>query len=501
MAGIDSIRKTISVIVNLSVAGAKATNDAMKKMRTQQTNLLLESNNYQKVQNQVTKQRDIQIKRQIQGANILNKSLQNQNKINKQSIQVQRNNEMANQGFGRTIRMNQQEWSNFNKQGGKFNTMGGKMANRLRMMTHGLRGFRMEMLGIMFFGMSIARVTSGLIKKSIEWMGVSDVLSSALGMLFLPIAEKLLDWALKFLDWVDQLTPSEKKIINMIVAIVTAIGGLLTIIGTVGLGIGSVIQAFGFLFGRGLFSSIFKAGGLFKWFGSIITGIGTTFLAVSAIVTAVLIGMYLAWKENFMGMKDILKGFIQGIKLFFKGLVQVFSGVFMIISGIFSGNFEKMKEGFIKLLKGFGNLILGVVQIIINASLAITVGVLRLVVGIIQSVVNGVIWLANKVNKLLGGKGKTINKVDWVESLKNVDMKPLVNMPSFKTGGIMPHTGPAFLHKGEKIIPEHETKSTMVPSINITANVSSDYDVRRLADELKRYWVSDFERASKGRSI
>jgi len=35
----------------------------------------------------------------------------------------------------------------------------------------------------------------------------------------------------------------------------------------------------------------------------------------------------------------------------------------------------------------------------------------------------------------------------------------------------------------------------------VNAVVNSDYDVRRLAEELKRYWVSDFERVSQGRTL
>ena len=31
------------------------------------------------------------------------------------------------------------------------------------------RGFRMELLGIMFFGMAIIRMMGGLIRKSLEW--------------------------------------------------------------------------------------------------------------------------------------------------------------------------------------------------------------------------------------------------------------------------------------------------------------------------------------------
>jgi hypothetical protein len=72
--------------------------------------------------------------------------------------------------------------------------------------------------------------------------------------------------------------------------------------------------------------------------------------------------------------------------------------------------------------------------------------------------------------------------------------------PSFQTGGIMPYTGMAMLHAGETIIPAGESLNNQV-TINITASVSSDYDVRRLADQLSKYWTNDFERISKSRGM
>ena len=122
---------------------------------------------------------------------------------------------------------------------------GQKLGTKLRMATHGMRGFRMEMLGVMFFGMMLQKTFSGLIQTSLEWMGVMDVFSVALGILFLPVAELLLGWALKFLNWVSDLTPKQKKLISTFVLLGLAIGGVLFIIGSFALGIGSLILAFG----------------------------------------------------------------------------------------------------------------------------------------------------------------------------------------------------------------------------------------------------------------
>ena len=45
------------------------------------------------------------------------------------------------------------------------------------------------------------------------------------------------------------------------------------------------------------------------------------------------------------------------------------------------------------------------------------------------------------------------------------------------------------LHKGETVVPTTQGGG-FSPTVNINANIASDYDVRRLAEELKRYWVT-----------
>jgi len=167
-------------------------------------------------------------------------------KTGKRYIETARNNKIANARVGQVMRMNQEVLGKFNKEGRRFHSTQARMANRFRMMTHGARGFRMEMLGVMFFGMMLHRTFFGLIKTSLDWMGVMEILSQTLGILFLPIAEVLLGWVLKFLNFVLQLTETEKKVIGWFVLVGIAIGGLIFLIGTFALGIGSMILAFNF---------------------------------------------------------------------------------------------------------------------------------------------------------------------------------------------------------------------------------------------------------------
>jgi len=153
----------------------------------------------------------------------------------------------SNSKFGQVMGMNHKRLGDFNQSGYKFNTLGGRMANRLRMMSHGMRGFKMEMLGVMFFGMALARTMTGLLRTSLEWVGINEILATTLGLLFLPVALELLPWALKFMDYVSNLSDETKLWIGRIVVATAAIGGLLFIIGQTFLGIGSIIMAFGSL--------------------------------------------------------------------------------------------------------------------------------------------------------------------------------------------------------------------------------------------------------------
>jgi hypothetical protein len=100
----------------------------------------------------------------------------------------------------------------------------------------------------------------------------------------------------------------------------------------------------------------------------------------------------------------------------------------------------------------------------------------------IKVIIDGIGWIVGKIGGLFGGTGQ-----------------PAWKMPSFQTGGIMPETGLAYLHKGERVTPANEVNNSPNMNITINANVSSDYDVRRIAEQIKQYWVSDFERLTQRR--
>lgn len=120
----------------------------------------------------------------------------------------------------------------------------GRFAHRMRFMTAGFRGFRMEMLGVMFFGMAIQRMFTGLLKPSAELVGIFDLFRITLQVLFLPIMVALLPLFVSLMEFFINLSPATKKLIGIFVLVAIGIGLLLFIVGTLALGIGSIILLF-----------------------------------------------------------------------------------------------------------------------------------------------------------------------------------------------------------------------------------------------------------------
>ena len=375
-----------------------------------------------------------------------------------------------------------------------------KLGNVMRQGMYQARRFKMEWLSIMFAGMALSRAFGGIVKAQFQLYGVTDSLSAMWTTVMSPamdmISEKLYD----LIERVMELPLDTQMTVGLTVLGLTALGYLVAALGQVFL----AVMGLKLLFPK-LAGTIAAAGGgilgVFKAIRLGLLGIGSTFLIVGAIVAMVAIGMYLAWKENFMKMKQIVSDLWSGIKQIFGGIIQFFKGALQIIVGIFTGNFDMVKEGFMNLLKGFVNTITGLVNVVMSAVMAITVGVIRIVAGIIQTVINAIIALANVISRLFGGKGK-IRSVDILGWLGKLDATA-PKIPKWQTGGLVVETGPAILHRGERVIPKGRTGGygdlIFTPTVYINASISNDMDIRSLATKLNEFWVRDFERIAQTR--
>lgn len=218
-----------------------------------------------------------------------NKLRESQKKFGAVSEKIKKNNrilvnnsnqlkEFANQhrGFFKVLGMSQEHFQKFNKSGEKFSTRSARAANSIRKFSHGLRGFRMEMLGVMFFGMGMSKFFTNLLQPALELTGIFKIWSLVLQMLFLPIAMALLPIMLKVLEMVLGWSDETKLLIGKFVIAGIIIGGFLFLIGMLALGIGAIIMAFSGFFN--ILSKIFSPLDLIKkGMGSVVafgTGVG-----------------------------------------------------------------------------------------------------------------------------------------------------------------------------------------------------------------------------------
>ena len=134
-----------------------------------------------------------------------------------------------------------------NKGAAESSTRMGKFGLRMRFATTGLRGFRMEMLGIMFFGMGIKRLFTGFLQPAFEAAGIFKIWGDILKILFLPIAMALLGPMLSLLNFVINMPGPLKKAIGVFALMGVALGTLLFLFGSITLGFGSLLLGLGTL--------------------------------------------------------------------------------------------------------------------------------------------------------------------------------------------------------------------------------------------------------------
>ena len=290
---------------------------------------------------------------------------------------------MQNMNWNGIMRLNLQDYQTLAKSQKTVHKTSGKAAMGIRNLTHGLRGFQMAALGVMFFGMSLQRMFTGLLKPIMSTFGIFEIFSLMLTVLFLPIMEALFPLFLKLVTWFMNLSPSVKMAIGIFVLLGIALGTMLMLIGTVVLGIGSLILMFGIIaeFGPAVIAAL--------------AGAFWPVVAVIAIIIAIVVAMRIAWKENFLGMKAIVENIISGMKDFFSGLIMFFKGIFLIIKGIFMGDWSLIWEGVKKIFVGAGHALWGLIKIIVNGIGAIFVGLIRIVWGVIKLIIAPFIWLWN----------------------------------------------------------------------------------------------------------
>ena len=204
--------------------------------------------------------------------------------------------------FGQVMQMPMEGFREMNKGTKQMTTTGGRFANSMRMWTHGMKGFKMEMLGVMFFGMAMQRMFMGLLNPVMEAFGVMELFRVMLLTLFLPIMEAIFPYLLRFMEWFMNLPTPVKKAIGVFVVVGAVLGTLLMVFGQLMLGIGSILVAWPML-------------------SAIMGAIGAVLVPVIAIIMG-LIDIFAQWGKS-------VRKVVRGILVLLAGL----AGVIAVVMG------------------------------------------------------------------------------------------------------------------------------------------------------------------------
>ena len=185
-------------------------------------------------------------------------------------------------------------------------TGGAKAANSLRMFTHGLRGFKMEALGVMFFGMMLAATFRSMLNPALEAYGVMEIWKAMMLVVFQPIVDEIFPVLLGLMTYFMNLPEPVKKAIGAFVVLAYIMSQLLFVIGAFILGIGALT---------------------FFW-GPLVAGV--------TLLSALLFPLWVL----FIGLKDVFTSSTWSIERFtgvLKILLAVFAIIMIAIKGVIAG--------------------------------------------------------------------------------------------------------------------------------------------------------------------
>jgi len=288
----------------------------------------------------------------------------------------------------------------FTKSGQNMNMTGKRLATRFRLLTHGMKGFRMEMLGVMFFGMMLKNTFLQLLNPVMEAYGVFDLFREMLLITFLPIMDSIFPIMLQMMEWFMNLSDPVKKAIGVFVILGIILGTILFILGSFALGLGSLAML-------GI-----EIGTVFSALG---TAIGAVFSVIGIVIFAILVGILIAWKENFGNIRDWFKVFWEGIKQMLSGAFEVILGLVDLFVSIFKGDFEGIKSAVGRIWRGIINFFAGAIRVIIGLVVVFGIGVFRIVWGIGKTIIGFFKWLGTSIWKFFQGLWVSVR--DWAKTM------------------------------------------------------------------------------------
>jgi len=403
-------------------------------------------------------------------------------------------------GLGTILNMNLTAWQKTNKEGYNYSNVGARVGNTIRTVTHGLRGFRMEALGVMFFGMGMARVFNSMLQPAMEAGGIFDLLKTTLLDLFLPvIIDVVLPAMLSLMEFFMGLGPEVKMTMGLLAIAGSVIGTALMAVGAILLGVGSLILLFGASAGAALAIAI----------AAFVALIGVVITFRKPIFSIIKVLWDLS-KAVYTFVKNALISFVEFSIKVIDTFISIRKKVTDKITDLIVGVALKIKDFRDKIaekVKPISDLFKSPFQRISDLISPILDKILTKVKEKIQPVIDLISKLKEKYTALrvkLGFEKPTIESATSTESQRN----PYAPLPTSKvedfiiSGNRVLQTNPADTIFGTKT-PEDFNKRggstnnnniTVSPTINITGASADSIDARDLADKVGEIVLQNLRR-------
>lgn len=308
--------------------------------------------------------------------------------------------------------------------------------------TRGLKRFQFEWLGVMFLGMAINKLFGKYIQQALEMLGITELFTEALKYMIFMALEPLLPIMYSLLGWFFDLPVPMQRAIGWLIIFLGVGGLLLMMFGQMMLGILSLKLVMAGLPIAGLIAKFGILGGIIKVIGGFFIGLGGIIMGVVAAIIAIIVGMRIAWIENFLGMKNTVRWFVEGVNKYFKGMINFIGGILKFFVALFTGDFEKMKDTIVQIFKGLVNMFLGWFKAIGSGIIAIFTGLFDWIWANIRMQFAFIKWIIDKIKGLvspkgiLGGGGKDIfGDFIWRPGSPPIEVSPRDTIIGFKGPG------------------------------------------------------------------
>lgn len=291
----------------------------------------------------------------------------------------------------------------------------------VKSMSMSLRALKLNLLGAIFFGQRMVNVFMNLLRPALDAFGIFELFSTMLMVIFLPVIQAIFPYLLKIFEFFIGLPEPVKVAIGAIALIGLVLGALVVTMGMVIYGlsmIGGAITTVSGLF-VGFFEVVPGVSALFSAFGAAIVGI-------FAAIVVVVMGFYIAFRDNIGRIRDWFMLIFEGLKNFFIGWIKIIVGYGMLLWYLITGQWGKLGEAWDKIWEGIKQAFLGTVQWLIGIAATLGLGIWT-----------GIMWA---IDEIIAGFEKLIEwgkkAWEWVKKVADIGEKDtssdskLVNPPS-----------------------------------------------------------------------